>query len=560
MEASSGCGSPPGREPDFVERRRAHLAFWHLGSAIAEAPLGVLMVRLRLFSIAASIAIVSPVPSVAADARASSAARMRGAYQSQWSDRMVPLVEEAIRFETVAGKEAAFAAQRAWLHGAGAALGFTIRDTGTVTEVELPGPPGSPVIGLAVHGDVQLADARGWTSPPFEPAVRGDRIWGRGSADDKGPMVQALLAMAALRSSGVKRTHTVRLLVGGAEESDPKEMDVYLSKRPPPDLTLVLDMAFPVALGEKAWSALVVTAPPERTAAATAAEAARYAVVVIALEAGIATAIVPDRAEIQLRWSGGAADWDRFLAEVRARPLPEGTRLDVEGEGLDRTLRVIGKAAHAGVALRQGRNALVALAGLLEGLLPPSGASDLLAFARLAGSDLDGAALALPGSPPPWNGFETNVATVKRAEGGLEMAINIRATPALFGEALRTHLDEQVRQFNARTGASLVPSGYFSSTPLVIDPASKLVRRLLAAYRRGGGRPAVPVASPGGTYAKHLPNAVAFGMWFTEDGPYPGHGSDEFVPIASLHAGTHILIEALADLACGPPVQRPLLP
>jgi succinyl-diaminopimelate desuccinylase len=281
---------------------------------------------------------------------------------------------------------------------------------------------------------------------------------------------------------------------------------------------------------------------------------------VTSLEAGIGTAIVPDRAEVKLRWEGGAPAWDAFLAQVRGRALPEGTRLAVEGDGAERTLRVTGRSAHAGVALRQGRNALVALAIAVDGLLPPSAAADLLAFAKLAGSDLDGAGLGLPRAPPPWNGFETNVATVKRAEGGLAMAINIRAPPTLHGDALRAHLEEEVRRFNARTGASLAPSGYYADTPLVIDPASKLVKRLLAAYRRGAGRAGQTLASAGGTYAKHLPNAVPFGMWFAEDGPYSGHGADEFVPIASLEKGTRVLIEVLADLACGPPMVRPMEP
>ena len=53
------------------------------------------------------------------------------------------------------------------------------------------------------------------------------------------------------------------------------------------------------------------------------------------------------------------------------------------------------------------------------------------------------------------------------------------------------------------------------------------MKRLLAAYARGTGVKREPVVSAGGTYAQRLKNAVAFGMWFREDGPYPGHASDE---------------------------------
>jgi succinyl-diaminopimelate desuccinylase len=476
-------------------------------------------------------------------------------FEASYSDRLVPLLSEVVRFQTVAGNDAAFAEQRAWLHGVAPTLGLEVHDAETMIEIELPGPPGAPVLGLIVHGDVQPVDAREWSAPPFSGLVRDGRVWGRGTADDKGPLVQALLAMAALRSSGVRRTQTVRLIVGTTEESGSKDTEVYLASHAPPDVSLVLDSAFPVVVGEKAWNGLVVTAPPPRTPAAAATDAPFE---VTSLEAGIGASIVPDRASLGLRWVRGAPEWEPFLAKIRARPLPEGTRLDVQGEGAERTLVAHGRSAHAGVALRSGRNALVALAAATEGLLPPCGATDLLAFAREAGASLDGTGLGLPVAPPPWNGFETNVAMVKpAADGALALTINVRAGPGLYGAALKAHLEERVRSFDARTGAALSASGIFRDEPLVFDPQSRIVKRLLAAYRRATGRrDARPVVSAGGTYAKRFPRAIPYGMWF-EDAPYPGHAADEYAPVADLRRGTRALIEVLADLACGPRLERP---
>ena len=62
--------------------------------------------------------------------------------------------------------------------------------------------------------------------------------------------------------------------------------------------------------------------------------------------------------------------------------------------------------------------------------------------------------------------------------------------------------------------------------------------------------------SGGGTYAKRLPNSIAFGMWFPGK-PYPGHDVDEKIPIDDLHRGTRVLIAALADIACGPKIEKP---
>ena len=78
----------------------------------------------------------------------------------------------------------------------------------------------------------------------------------------------------------------------------------------------------------------------------------------------------------------------------------------------------------------------------------------------------------------------------------------------------------------------------------------------MAAYTRATGQPAAPAISGGGTYAKRMPNSIAFGMWFPGK-PYPGHDVDEQVPITDLHRGAHVLIEALVDLACAAPIADP---
>jgi acetylornithine deacetylase/succinyl-diaminopimelate desuccinylase-like protein len=56
-----------------------------------------------------------------------------------------------------------------------------------------------------------------------------------------------------------------------------------------------------------------------------------------------------------------------------------------------------------------------------------------------------------------------------------------------------------------------------------------------------------------------MTNPVAFGMWFPGK-PYPGHDVDEKIEVADLQRGLDVLIEALRDLAAGPPLQDPLRP
>lgn len=479
-------------------------------------------------------------------------------YDKHEAKHLVPMVAEVVRFATYEHNAEAHAAQKAWLMKTAADLGFVARDAGKITEIELPGPDGAPVLGLVIHGDVQPVDLDAWSFPPFEGRVENGYVLGRGSADDKGPLVQALLAMKALKESRVKRTHTIRLLVGSEEESSATEIPEYLQTHAPPDYSLVLDSEFPVVVGEKAWDGLAL--------GTTLAERSALPYTVAAIEAGLSPSIVPDRAEVKLRWKEGVANWESLAAALRATKMPEGTRLvvgDEEGE----ELRVVayGKSSHAGVNPTGGRNALVGLARALEGKLPRGGADDLLAFGRLAGQDLHGTGLGITESDPLWGRYIVNVATIKpslKDEKKTRLFINLRRNPPRTAAQMKAHLEAFVRDFNARTGASLSVLGdesYFEDEPLAFDPNAKLVRRLMSVYTKATGEKASPAISGGGTYAKRLPNAIAFGMWFPGK-PYPGHDLDEKIAIADLERGARVLIWALTDIATGARIVEPFKP
>jgi len=79
-----------------------------------------------------------------------------------------------------------------------------------------PAPPGAPTVLLYAHHDVQPpGEAAGWTSPPFEPTQRGERLYGRGAADDKAGI---MAHVGALRVLGEELGVGVTVFSEGEEE------------------------------------------------------------------------------------------------------------------------------------------------------------------------------------------------------------------------------------------------------------------------------------------------------------------------------------------------------
>ncbi len=93
---------------------------------------------------------------------------------------------------------------------------LSVPDGAPAVIARAPAPAGAPTVLLYAHHDVQPpGDPGAWVSPPFEPTLRGGRLFGRGAADDKAGVMAHVAALRVLRG---RLPVGVVVLVEGEEE------------------------------------------------------------------------------------------------------------------------------------------------------------------------------------------------------------------------------------------------------------------------------------------------------------------------------------------------------
>jgi acetylornithine deacetylase/succinyl-diaminopimelate desuccinylase-like protein len=92
------------------------------------------------------------------------------------------------------------------------------------------GDPSWPHVVIYGHYDVQPADPLAlWRTPPFEPTVVGNRIYGRGAADNKGPLMVNIAAVASLLEENPGLPLRITFLIEGEEEMGSPSFEGFLA-------------------------------------------------------------------------------------------------------------------------------------------------------------------------------------------------------------------------------------------------------------------------------------------------------------------------------------------
>ena len=107
-------------------------------------------------------------------------------------------------------------------------------DGNPLVYAEWLGAPGKPTILFYGHYDVQPPDPLNeWKSKPFEPEIRGDDIFARGAADDKGQVYIQIKAVEGLMKTTGRLPVNVKFLLEGEEETGGEHIEAYVKTKPP---------------------------------------------------------------------------------------------------------------------------------------------------------------------------------------------------------------------------------------------------------------------------------------------------------------------------------------
>lgn len=362
-----------------------------------------------------------------------------------------------------------------------------------------PGKDAEDEIAFWGHLDVVPA-GEGWQlTQPFAPIVRDGYLIGRGADDNKGPALGVLYVLRAFEELGIHTRHGLRLFVGCDEEHGMRDVQHFAAHHPASKLTLIPDCGFPVCYGEKGIiEANIVTDDP--------------LVTVTALCAGVASNIVPDQALIRLK--GLAAD------KVQGEWV---TAEQVQGETC---ITARGLSGHS--AFPQGSvNAIHQAMGaaLASGLLCDSDAR-AIAFLKKVNDDCWGTALGIAGQDEI-SGETTCTGTMAslREDGRAVLHLNIRYCIRAEEAQLLASMEKACRQ----AGCTL--ERIRESAPNYFPRESPVVEALTRVYRDITAREGEPFVMGGGTYARKLNNALAFGLG--------GLPKEETTLFATGHGGAH---------------------
>jgi len=416
-----------------------------------------------------------------------------------------------------------------WTLALGKKFGFIVKNVdGYAGHIEMGT---GDLLGILGHIDV-VPEGDGWSVPPYSGTIKDGKIYGRGALDDKGPSITALFAMKAIKDAKIPLNMRIRLILGTDEESGWADMDYYLKKEEVPQIGFAPDAEFPVIHAEKGILHLELS-----KSHATALPH------LVSVQGGERPNIVPDLCEVTVK----GISLKIISSKLKDFSFPEGVsgKLDSSATEQDAKLTFRGVGAHGSLP-QNGKNAVIYALRFLQTLPLNAEEQHLLDFILThPGTGYYGEGFGIALSDEPSGKLSLNLGILELTSDKVRFVIDIRYPVTFMRDDIFLPIEEIAQ------GEKLNIKVLTHQEAHHVPKDSALVKSLLKAYADVTGLEPFAFAIGGGTYAKALPQGVAFGPVFPGE-PEVIHCPDEYISIENLLVTTKVYAQAILNLAADP--------
>ena len=368
------------------------------------------------------------------------------------------------------------------------------------------------IIGVLGHLDVVPAVGN-WTNDPFTPTISDGKLFARGTLDDKGGVIASYYAIKMIKDLNLPISKQIRLIVGCDEESGSRCVERYFSKQPMPLYAFSPDAEFPLIYGEKGILSFNINGSIENKN-------------VVSIKAGERYNIVCDEAHLEVL-NPKQEYLDVFLKEYDCKVVIK-----------DNEYIFYGKSAHA-MQPHLGKNAIYYMSLFMEKYYPCQMASFIV-----ESFDNNGEKLGIYVNDKYMHELTVNLGICHYNDKKLVLGYNLRVP-------LDEHIDVIKEGFNnGLEEYSNLSLGEFSYSPRhFVDPNSDFIKTLMTSYQEiTNDYETKPFTIGGGTYARIMKNAVAYGPNFLHRDDLC-HQPDEHIYLSDFILWIAIYAKAIYELA-----------
>ena len=365
------------------------------------------------------------------------------------------------------------------------------------------GPEGADMIGIVCHLDV-VPSGDGWETSPFILTEKDGYFYGRGIVDDKGPAAAAFIAMKRLIDSGYVFTKRIRLILGTDEERGCSCIETYAKKGEIPSFSITPDAEFPVIYAEKGiMNVKISTNKPSSVSA----------------KAGTAANMVP-------AFSSCSINGKEYSAK--------------------------GKTAHASKP-GLGVNAIFEMIRKMNEASEDYSSSPLLSYISKELAGLDPSEYTGCNITDESGSVTANPSILDCSENGESLIIDIRCPVSYNMNEITSYMAMKAAPYGLDTEVTTQMDPLYKAKDLPeIALLTDIWKNNMSSYTdfkpEYMSEYTEPIAIGGGTYARHMPDTIAFGIQtpWQED---QCHQANERRAVSDFETDIKVLTEAIIGLS-----------